>query len=112
MNHNNIAYIVVLITASSIDEARKIGASLVDERVAACANIISSIQSIFRWKGDLCDESEALIIVKTRLDLFEKLQAKVKELHSYEVPEIIALPIIKGNEDYLKWVGNETAEVN
>ena len=81
---------------------------MVNEKLAACTNIVSPVQSLFRWEEKLCDETETLIIAKTRLDLFEKLQVKVKELHSYEVPEIIALPIIKGNEDYLKWVQNET----
>ncbi|MGR3179291.1 MAG: divalent-cation tolerance protein CutA [Candidatus Anammoxibacter sp.] len=108
MNSDNTQYIVVLITTSSMDEAKKIGASLINEKLAACTNIVSSVQSLFRWKGNVCDETETLIIAKTKLDLFDKLQVKVKELHSYEVPEIIALPIIKGNEDYLKWIEGET----
>lgn len=105
---NNVDSIVVFITTSSIEEAKKIGNSLVNESLAACTNIVSPVQSIFMWKGDLCDESEILIIAKTRLDLFDKLQLKVKELHSYEVPEIIALPIIEGNDEYLKWIKDET----
>ncbi|MGR3219529.1 MAG: divalent-cation tolerance protein CutA [Candidatus Anammoxibacter sp.] len=108
MDSDNTEYIVVLITTSSIDEAKKIGSSLINKNLAACTNIMPSVQSLFRWKGDVCDETEILIMAKTRLDLFDKLQAEVKELHSYEVPEIIALPIIKGNKDYLKWVDTET----
>ena len=105
---NNIDAIAVFITTSSIEEAKKISSLLVDENLVACTNIVSSVQSIFMWKGNLCDESESLIIAKTRLDLFDKLESKVKKLHSYEVPEIIALPIIKGNNEYLKWIKDET----
>lgn len=104
----NIDFIVVLITTSSTDEAKKIGNSLINKNLAACANIIPSVQSIFKWKGNICNESEVMIIVKTRLELFDELQSEVKELHSYEVPEIIALPIITGNENYLKWINGET----
>lgn len=101
-------YITVFITASSLDESKRIGKSLVEERLAACVNIITQVQSIFRWKGKICDEQEAFMIIKTRSDLFDTLRLRVKELHSYEVPEIIALPIIKGSEAYLKWIGDET----
>lgn len=112
MNYNNPDYIVVFITTNSMEDAKKIGNALIQERLAACTNIISPIQSIFRWKGKTCDESEAVIIIKTRSDLFDKLQSRVKELHSYEVPEIIALPIIKGSKEYLQWVGDETGGAN
>lgn len=101
-------YIIVLITASSEDEAAKIGKDLVDSRLAACVNFVKNIRSIYRWKGNVEDENEVLMIVKTRQSLFNNVTQKVKALHSYSVPEVIALPIIDGSEDYLKWLSNET----
>ncbi len=101
-------HIVVLITASNEDEAAKIAGELVGGRLAACVNIIRNIRSIYRWQGKMEDEGEVLMVAKTRGDLFENLQKKVKELHSYSVPEIIALPVICGSEDYLKWLAEET----
>jgi periplasmic divalent cation tolerance protein len=100
--------IVVLVTAPSELEAEKIGQTLVGEKLAACANLVRGIQSIFFWQGKVCRESEVLIVIKTRSDLFEPLMARVKSLHSYTVPEIIALPIIKGSEDYLRWIREST----
>jgi len=96
--------IIVFITAPSEDEAASIGRVLVDENLAACANIVKGIRSIYRWKGEVCDDSECLMIVKTVSENFETLERRVKELHPYDVPEIIALPIVKGYEPYLKWV--------
>lgn len=96
--------IVVLITAPSEDEAARIGSALVTEGLAACANIIRGVRSIYRWKGAICDDSECLLIIKTVSDNFEGLERRVRELHPYEVPEIISLPIIKGSKPYLDWV--------
>ncbi len=101
--------IVVLITAPSSDEAVKIAKALVEERLAACANIIRDIRSVFRWEGKIEDDSEVLIVLKTREALFEDLEKRVRELHSYSVPEVIALPIVKGSEAYLNWLEEETA---
>lgn len=109
MTLNNPDHIVVLITASSTDEAKKISDSLIKKNLAACANLINPIQSIFRWQGNICDESETLIVIKTRAALFDSLQDEVQKTHSYEVPEIIALPIINGNDNYLKWIDKETS---
>jgi len=100
--------IVVLITAPREDEAVRIARSLVEARLAACVNIIKDIRSIYSWQGKIEDDSEVLLVVKTRSELFDSLSKKVKELHSYSVPEIIALPIIKGSEDYLKWIREVT----
>ena len=100
--------LVVFITASREDEAVKIGRSLVDARLAGCVNIIKDIRSIYRWEENIEDEKEVLMIAKTRKDLFQELMKKVKELHSYTVPEIIALPIVEGSEDYLKWLRDVT----
>ena len=100
--------IVVFITASGEDEAVKIARSLVEARLAGCVNIIKNIRSIYRWEENVEDEQEVLMIVKTRKDLFHELMNKVKELHSYTVPETIALPIVEGSEDYLKWLRDVT----
>jgi periplasmic divalent cation tolerance protein len=100
--------IVVLITASSEDEGAKIARALVEARLAACVNIAKDVRSIYTWQGKIEDESEVLMVVKTQKNLFDALLSKVKELHSYTVPEVIALPIIKGSEDYLKWLKEVT----
>lgn len=105
----NSEEIVILITTPHEDEALKIARSLVEARLAACVNIIKDIRSIYSWQGKIEDDSEVLLIVKTRKELFESLSEKVKELHSYSVPEIIALPIISGSEDYLKWINEVTS---
>lgn len=105
MGHKEI---VVYITASNEDEAAKIARALVEARLAGCVNIIRNIRSIYSWQGKIEDEPEVLMVVKTRKTLFESLSRKVKELHSYSVPEIIALPIAEGNVDYLKWLEEVT----
>ncbi len=102
--------ILALITASTTDEAARIGTVLVEERLAACVNIIPGVQSLFYWEGKARDEREALLIVKSRLPLFERLMARVKSIHSYTVPEIIALPIIGGSREYLDWLHETTRE--
>ena len=96
--------IVVFITTSNEEEAAKIARSLVEAKLAACVNIIKNIRSIYSWQGKIEDDSEVLMIAKTHRKLFGSLSAKVRELHSYAVPEIIALPIIEGSEAYLKWL--------
>jgi periplasmic divalent cation tolerance protein len=101
-------YTVIFITTSSLDEAEKIGRALVEEKLVACANIISPIRSIYRWQGKICDDKEALIILKTKKKLFKQIEKRVKALHSYEVPEVISMPIIEGSNKYLSWLKNET----
>ena len=96
--------IVVLITAGSEEEAHKIARLLVNEKKAACVNIVPGVDSLFRWKGKIDSARETLLLVKTRASLFPEIISLVKEAHSYEVPEIIALPIIAGSEDYFKWL--------
>jgi periplasmic divalent cation tolerance protein len=103
-------YIIVLITAPNEEEAARLAKELVSGRLAACVNIIRNVRSLYRWQGRIEDESEVLMVAKTRRELFEGLQKKVKELHSYSVPEIIALSIVKGSEDYLRWLGEETGD--
>jgi len=100
--------IVVFITAPNEDEAAKISKTLVEARLAGCVNIIKNIRSIYNWQGKIEDEKEVLMILKTQKTLFDSLMKKVKELHSYTVPEIIALPIVDGSVEYLKWLREVT----
>ena len=102
-------FVVVLVTCGSEEEASKIAHALVDERLAACANIISPIRSIYRWQGKILDEREWLLVVKTRETRFQDLEKRVKSLHSYQVPEIISLPILAGSLSYLNWLEETTA---
>lgn len=97
-------YIVVFITAANEDEAVKIAKALVEERLAGCVNIIKGIRSIYSWQGKIEDEEEVLLILKTQGRLFDALTKRVRELHSYSVPEVISMPITHGSEDYLKWL--------
>ncbi len=101
-------YIVIYITTSSINEAKKIGSALVEEKLVACSNIISPISSIYSWQGKICDDKEALMILKTKRILFKQIVKRVEKIHSYDVPEIIALPIIDGSDKYLSWINEET----
>ena len=98
----------VYITASDEDEAGRIGRALVEARLAAGVNIIPGVRSLYRWRGDVHDDREVALIAKTRAALVEAVVAKVKELHSYECPCIVALPITAGNPDYLDWIEAET----
>lgn len=99
---------LVLITCPSKEVAEEIARALLKERLAACVNITGSLLSLFWWKGRIDQAEEALMLVKTRASLLEQLIAKVRELHPYEVPEVIALPITSGSEAYLAWLGEET----
>lgn len=103
---------VVLVTCSSAAEARKIGRTLVEMKLAACANIVSApVQSIYRWMGKVEDAREMLLILKTTRRNFGRLQEVVLKLHRYDVPEIMALPVIEGFEAYLQWIGDCTSAV-
>lgn len=100
--------VTVFVTVESRDEARTIAQALVRERLAACVNVLPEIRSFYWWDGAVQDDPELLLIVKTRADRFADLERRVRELHSYEVPEVIALPIRQGSEPYLDWVAAET----
>lgn len=101
--------IVVLITAPSEEVGRGIAQALLDNKLAACVNIVAPINSLYLWQGDINDDEEVLLIVKSRAELFEQgLIPTVKEVHPYDVPEIIALPILLGDQDYLDWIEAET----
>ena len=99
---------VVLVTAPGEEEALKIARALVEEKLAACANIVKGVRSIYSWKGQVCDDPEVLLIVKTTEQRFGPLKRRIREVHPYEVPEIIALPVLAGGEPYLEWVRKET----
>ena len=94
---------VVLVTASSFEEAKAIATSLIEAKLAACVNI-TSVDSFYTWEGKINSEPEWQLIIKIDLEKFEQLSAKVQELHSYDVPEIIALPIVAGSSAYLDWL--------
>ncbi len=101
-------YIVIYITAPSRKEARGIVSGLIRKRLIACGNIIEGVESVFTWKGRVQKAKETLIICKTRTALFKKIAAEVRQLHSYEVPEIIAVPVAEGSGSYLKWIDEVT----
>ncbi len=104
--------VVVLTTAPSAEVAERIGETLVDEGLAACANILPGVRSIFRWKGAVSRESEVLVILKTTTECFSALSGRVAELHPYEVPEVIALDVRGGHEPYLDWVRSEVGRAS
>ncbi len=101
-------YVVVYVTAPGEEEAERIAKTLVENKLAACVNIVRNVRSIYRWQGKIEDENEALMIVKTRRKHFGRVSETVKQLHSYSVPEIIALPVVEGSGEYLAWLGEET----
>ncbi|MEE8449703.1 MAG: divalent-cation tolerance protein CutA [Thermodesulfobacteriota bacterium] len=97
-------FLVVLTTAGTKEEAERIGKTLVKESLAACINVIFPLTSIFSWEGRIEQAEEALLLMKTKRTLYEKLETRLKQLHSYQTPEVIALPVIFGSPEYLKWV--------
>ncbi len=104
-------YVIVIVTTPNVIEARKISKILVEEKLAACCNIVEKVNSIYFWQNNVVDDFESLIIIKTRKDLFHELEARVKELHKYTVPEIIAIPIIAGSNSYLDWINDTVKQV-
>ncbi len=101
-------YILVMATASSMEEGERVAKAVVGEGLAACCNIIPEIRSIYTWKGEVCDEREVMLIMKSRASLFTALKERVRELHSYEVPEVISFTIESGLDEYLAWIGSVT----
>jgi periplasmic divalent cation tolerance protein len=99
-----------LVTAGSIENAEQIARALVEERLAACVNIVPGVRSIYRWQGQIADEAEWLLVMKSTRGRYAALEARVRELHSYAVPEVIALTIAEGSRPYLDWlVGSVSA---
>jgi periplasmic divalent cation tolerance protein len=102
-------YGVVMVTAAHREQAEKIAKALVKAKLAACVNF-TQVHSIYSWQGDIHYDDEWQLFIKTDLDKFAQVEAKVKEVHSYEVPEIIALPIVAGSESYLQWIRSSVGE--
>ena len=100
--------IVVLVTTSSEEEATALGKMLVEHRLVACVNVLPKVKSIFQWDGKISEEEECLMILKTRKPLFKALEKMIIAQHSYDVPEIIALPIVEGSPSYLSWIHDMT----
>lgn len=102
-------FIVVLITVPSSEVGERIAAALLEKKLAACVNILPRVTSIYTWKGAVQKDQELMLVVKTRLELFhDRLVPAVKAIHPYDVPEIIALPLVLGSPDYLDWIAAET----
>jgi periplasmic divalent cation tolerance protein len=100
--------LVVFVTAPSADKAAEIARALVDEQLAACGNIIPGLRSIYRWQGQVYDEAEVLLLLKTQAPLFEQLRRRVLALHPYECPEVIAVRPEQGHAPYLAWIAENT----
>ena len=98
------SYIIVMITVANKREGKRIAQCLLREKLIACANIVGPVSSLFRWSGKIVDSREQLVLMKSRVDLFDKIVERVKMLHSYEVPEIISLPVAEGSTAYVEWL--------
>jgi periplasmic divalent cation tolerance protein len=96
--------IVVLSTCGTEEEAERLARALVEQRLAACVNVVPRVRSFYRWKGQIEDAAECLLVIKSSRPLFDRLRATLASAHSYEVPEVVALPILDGSPDYLKWL--------
>lgn len=105
---SNNEFIVVLTTCSSEKEAKVIAKTLIEESLIACANVLPGVLSFFNWQGKLCEEDEVLMMMKSHTCHLDKIVERVQDLHSYDIPEIIALPVVGGSEAYLDWVRQET----
>ena len=100
---------LIYVTVKDLPEAKAIAARLLEARLIACANILDSMHSIYRWEGKVCDSREVLLLAKTIEDKIPEVVDAVREMHSYELPAIVAIPITAGLPDFLKWVGNEVS---
>lgn len=103
-------HVVILVTTESKESADEIARVLLEGRKAACVNILPEVQSHFWWQGGLDHAREALLVIKTRASLLDEVVAAVRAVHPYDVPEVIALPIVGGNPEYLRWLDAETAD--
>jgi len=110
MTNGKSDFIIVLATFSSEEEAENIIQQALDEKLIACANIIPQVNSFFRWNGQISNEKESMAMMKTRHKLFSELKNLIAGLHSYDIAEIIALPLVDGSEEYLTWLQNETKD--
>lgn len=103
-------YIIVFVTVPERSEAEKIASVILEKRLCACVNIVPGLKSMFHWQGNIDNTDELLLIIKTKSDLFMDLARQIKELHSYTVPELIALPIVAGSKEYLDWMEQELSK--
>lgn len=103
-----LEYRIVLCTIDSIKNANELAHNLVKARLAACVNIVSGVTSVYEWENAICEENEYLLIIKTKSDLYKKLETKIKEFHPYEFPEIVSLKIDNGSKSYLDWIEKNT----
>ncbi len=101
--------VAVLMTAANAEEADTLARALVEEDLAACVNVVGGIRSVYRWQGEVCSDAEVLLIAKSTRAAFARLEARVRELHSYDVPEVIALPIEEGSSAYLDWLRQQVS---
>ncbi len=102
--------LIVFVTAGSGEEASRIAESLVSEHLAACVNIVGGVESVYRWEGKVTRDSEVLLIIKTTDERYEELENRVKQLHSYSTPEVIAYRVERGSADYLSWLRQSTTK--
>lgn len=103
-------YIVALVTVPSEEVGTAVAQALLDRRLVACVNIVPAVNSLYVWEGELCSDDELLLIIKSKAALFDELASVVQDVHPYEVPEIIALPIVAGSQDYLDWIEKVTGD--
>jgi periplasmic divalent cation tolerance protein len=105
----NMNEMLIVSTADTLSLAQSIASALIQAREAACVNIVSGIRSIYRWEGQVCDEEELLLLIKTSDEKFEAVRDRIRLLHTYKVPEVIAIPITAGDPDYLAWLRSSVA---
>ena len=99
--------IVVFSACSTLDEARRIARKLIEERLASCVNLTPGVRSLYRWKGEIEEADECLLVIKSSRDLFDRLRLELEKAHTYEVPEVVAVPILAGSPNYLNWLDSE-----
>ena len=100
---------MVFSTFPDADTAARIARTLIEDRLAACVNVVPTVRSIYHWQGQICDETETLVVIKTTAERYAALAAKITELHPYQVPEVIALPLADGHPPYLAWLAEQVA---
>ena len=103
-------YILVIITASSVEEAKTISDTLLNKRLAACTNQLSDVKSLYWWENSIQSSDEVMLLAKSRATQFDEIVLAVKEVHSYDIPEVLAIPILSGNPEYLNWIFEETGD--
>jgi len=101
---NKGEYIIVFVTTSGVEESKKIASTLIEKNLGACVNIIPEVSSVYKWEGEICKDTESMMIIKTSESKFEKLKNRIKKMHSYDVPEIISFDIKRGDKEYFDWI--------